>query len=125
MTPTDDAVIQIADRRVLVFAADGPAVAAEADALDLIGATWGQEVDWLVLPAARLLAEFLDLKTGLAGAVLQKIVTYGQRLAVVGDIAAAEAASGALRDFVRESNRGDRIWFVPDMTAFETKLRTR
>lgn len=125
MTQTDDAVIQIADRRVLVFAADGPPVAAEADALDLIGATWGQEIDWLALPAVRLSAEFLELKTGLAGAVLQKIVTYGQRLAIVGDIAAAEAASGALRDFVRESNRGDRIWFVPDMTAFEAKLRTR
>ena len=104
---------------------DGPVVAAEADALDLIGATWGQEVDWLVLPLARLSADFLYLKTGLAGAVLQKIVTYGQRLAIVGDIAAAEAASGALKDFVRESNRGDRIWFVPDMTAFEARLRTR
>lgn len=125
MTQSDDAVIQIADRRVMVFAAYGPAVAAEADALDMIGATWGQEIDWLILPAARLSAGFLDLKTGLAGAVLQKIVTYGQRLAIVGDIAAAEAASSALRDFVRESNRGDRIWFVPDMTAFESKLRTR
>lgn len=125
MTPTDDAVIQIADRRVMVFAADGPPVSAEADALDLIGATWGQDVDWLVLPAERLSPAFLDLKTGLAGAVLQKIVTYGQRLPIVGDITAAEAASGALRDFVRESNRGDRIWFVPDMTAFEARLRTR
>lgn len=125
MSQTDDAVIQMADHRVLVFAADGPVVAAEADALDLIGATWGQEVDWLVLPLARLSADFLDLKTGLAGAVLQKIVTYGQRLAIVGDIAAAEAASGALKDFVRESNRGDRIWFVPDITALEAKLRTR
>lgn len=124
MTSTDDRVIQIADRRILAFAGDGPLVAAEADALDLIGATWGQEIDWLALPAARLAPAFLDLKTGLAGAVLQKIVTYGQRLAVVGDIAAAEGASGALRDFVRESNRGDRIWFVPDMTAFEAKLRT-
>ncbi|RZJ17504.1 MAG: DUF4180 domain-containing protein [Brevundimonas sp.] len=125
MTPTDDAVIRIADRRVMVFAADGPAVTAEADALDLIGATWGQEVDWLVLPTERLSPEFLDLKTGLAGALLQKIVTYGQRLAIVGDITAAEAASGALRDFVRESNRGDRIWFAPDMTALEARLRTR
>lgn len=124
MTSTDDRVIQIAERRILAFAADGPPVAAEADALDLIGATWGQEIDWLALPVARLAPAFLDLKTGLAGAVLQKIVTYGQRLAVVGDIAAAEGASGALRDFVREANRGDRIWFVPDMTAFEAKLRT-
>ena len=30
----------------------------------------------------------------------------------------------ALTDFVRESNAGDRVWFVPDMAALEARLAT-
>lgn len=107
---------------VLVCAAEGPRVTREADALDLIGGLWGLEVDWLVLPTARLGEDFLRLRTGLAGAVIQKFVTYQVRLAIVGDISAEVAASGALADFVRESNAGDRVWFVPDLAVLEARL---
>lgn len=112
-------------RPVLLCADDGPRLNAEADALDLIGSLWGREVDWLVLPKARLGDDFLRLRTGLAGAVIQKFVTYQVRLAVVGDISAETAASPALTDFVRESNAGDRVWFVPDLAAFENRLLSR
>lgn len=119
-----DAVVLLGGRSVLACAPDGPAVTGEADALDLIGSLWGREVDWLALPTARLGEDFLRLRTGLAGAVIQKFVTYGVRLAIVGDISAAVAASTALTDFVRESNAGDRVWFVPDMAALEACLAT-
>ena len=56
------------------------------------------------------------------GEVIQKFVNYRLRLAFVGDIGVAVAASDALRDFVRESNRGRHVWFVADMAALEAKL---
>jgi len=120
-----DEVARLAGRAVLLCAVDGPPLSGEADALDLIGSLWGQEIEWLVLPAARLGEGFLRLRTGLAGAVIQKFVTYGVRLAIVGDISAAVAESDALRDFVRESNAGDRVWFAPDLTALEIRLAAR
>lgn len=99
----------VAGRSVLVCPEDGPRVTREADALDLIGTLWGLEADWLVLPKARLGEDFFKLRTGLAGAVIQKFVTYGVRLAIVGDISVEVAASDALGAFVRESNGGDRV----------------
>ena len=107
---------------VFLCDAAGPRITREADALDLIGGLWGLEVDWLVLPTARLGEDFLRLRTGLAGAVIQKFITYQVRLAIVGDISAEVGASDALRDFVRESNAGRRVWFVPDLAALEARL---
>lgn len=117
-----DEMTTLGGRTVFLCDAAGPRVTREADALDLIGGLWGLEVDWLVLPTARLGEDFLRLRTGLAGAVIQKFVTYQVRLAIVGDISAEVEASDALRDFVRESNAGRRVWFVPDLAALEARL---
>jgi hypothetical protein len=107
---------------VLLCAEEGPRLSSEADALDLIGGLWGLEVDWLALPVARLGEDFLRLRTGLAGAVIQKFVTYRVRLAIVGDLSAQLSESDALRDFVRESNEGAHVWFVSDLAALEDRL---
>ena len=54
---------------------------------------------------------------------LKPYVTAGRiQVAVVGDTTAAQAASGPLRDFVLESNRGRTVWFVDDLDALRTKL---
>lgn len=118
----DDELRMLGGRSVLLCSDQGPKISREADALDLIGALWGREVDWLVLPAARLGPDFLRLRTGLAGAVIQKFVTYRVRLAIVGDLSAEIAESGALRDFVRESNAGGHVWFASNLTALEQRL---
>ena len=76
----------------------------------------------MAIPAARLSPDFLRLSTGLAGEVLQKFVNYGLRVAIVGDVSAAAAASAPLRDFIGESNRGGHVWFVPDLAALEAKI---
>ena len=117
-----DAVITLGGQPVFLCAPDGPLVTTEADAVELLGGLWGQEIDWLVLPTGRLSPDFLRLRTGLAGAVIQKFVTYGARLAIVGDITSEVAASDALRDFVRESNSGAHVWFLPDLETLERRL---
>lgn len=117
-----DEITVLGGHPVLLCAADGPLLASEADALDLIGGLWGREVEWLVLPKARLGEGFLKLRNGLAGAVIQKFVTYRVRLAIVGDISAEVAESAALRDFVHESNAGNSIWFVQSLELLGHKL---
>jgi hypothetical protein len=73
-------------------------------------------------PLARLGPEFLRLSSGVAGQVLQKLVNYRFQIAIIGDAAQAAAASGPLRDFIYESNRGGTVWFVDDLAALEIKL---
>lgn len=98
--------------------ADGAPLATEQDALDLIGASYGSGSEVMVIPAERFAPEFWQLRTGIAGAFIQKLVTYGFRVAVVGDISAHLDASQALRDFVTESNRrGRELRFVADRSA--------
>ena len=75
-----------------------------------------------MLPAAMLPDGFFDLSTGVAGALIQRLVNYRLRVAVVGDLAAHLAAADALRDYVAESNRGRQVWFLPDVDALEARL---
>ena len=76
----------------------------------------------IAVPVARLSPDFFVLRTGLAGAVAQKVVNYRLRLAVIGDISTALAASAPLRDWVVESNRRGEVLFMPDLSALAARL---
>ncbi len=103
--------------KVMTIAADGPLLASEADALDLIGQTYGEEIDLIALPVSRLAPEFFTLSTQLAGHFFQKMQNYRMRLAIVGDLSTQLAASKALNDFVGETNRIGHHLFVLDHDA--------
>jgi hypothetical protein len=113
---------EIGGVRAYVCDAEGAPIASDRDAADIVGEALGLEARLVVIPLARLSPAFLDLKTRLAGEVLQKFVNYRRQVAILGDVGEAVAGSDALRDFVRESNRGRTVWFVPDMAALEAKL---
>ena len=109
---------------VLRCATDGPLLAVEQAALDLVGEALGR-AELLVVPVARVAPAFFALASGVAGAVVQKFVNYRLRLAIVGDVDEYVAGSTALRDFVRECNRGTQTWFVADETELAARLRAR
>lgn len=116
-----DEIVELAGVPVLVCDADGPSIATEQDALDVIGAALsGAEI--VAVPVGRLDERFFTLRTRVAGGIMQKFVNYRLRLVIVGDIAAYTAGSTALRDLVTESNRGKQIWFVDDLDALVTRL---
>ena len=100
----------------------GPPISDGQAVVDMLGQAWGENAELVVVPVERLAPEFFRLSTGVAGEVLQKFVTYGCQVAIVGDIEAHVTASSALRDFVRESNEGRHVWFVPDRAALDARL---
>ncbi|QFZ17881.1 DUF4180 domain-containing protein [Saccharothrix syringae] len=107
---------------VLVCDPGGPPLTTGADLVDLVGAVFlGAEA--VAVPASRLGDDFFALRTGIAGEVMQKFVNYRLRLVVVGDISGHLEASSALRALVRESNRGEHVWFLPDLDALDARLR--
>lgn len=111
--------------RVLHFDADGEPISTPDDASDLVGTAWSHQAGLVAVPVERLDPKFFRLKSGIAGEITQKFVNYRLRLAVVGDISAKVAKSAPLRDFVRESNRGDHVWFVDDESELDRKLADR
>lgn len=117
-------VREIAGRRVFVCAEAGPCLAEYRALTDLIGELFSAETKVVAIPLARLGPDFLRLSSGVAGEVLQKLVNYQRMPVVVGDAAEAAERSVPLRDFMRESNRGQSVWFVDDLAALEARLAT-
>ena len=112
----------LAGTMVYVCHADGPKLDGERAATDIIGDSYACHPAVVAIPVERLSADFLTLSNRVAGNVIQKFVNYGVAVAFLGDVSEAVAASNALRDFVRESNRGRHVWFVADLAELETKL---
>ncbi|HEY4199239.1 MAG TPA: DUF4180 domain-containing protein [Devosiaceae bacterium] len=107
-------IVTLGASRTALLDADGPVFAREDDALEVIGALYGQDVELVVIPVSRLAPEFFMLGTRLAGLFLQKLRNYQLRVAILGDISAQLAQSAALRNFVYESNKGRQVVFAAD-----------
>ena len=73
-----------------------------------------------ILFESNLTPDFFELKTGLAGEMLQQFSTYGGYLAIIGEFDHLESKS--LNDFIRESNRVGRINFVSSKEEAIEKL---
>ena len=63
---------------------------------------------------------FFDLKTGLAGDILQKASTYSIRLGIVGNFSGYTSKS--LQAFIFESNKSKKIVFIETVEQAFAKL---
>ena len=79
----------------------------------------------VILPVSRLAPTFFQLRTGLAGAIVQKFVTYQMKLAIIGTVPAEALQSTALQAFIKESNRGQDIWFFDRVEDLNSELSRR
>jgi hypothetical protein len=90
------------------------------DAVDLLGDMYYNSCNAIVLKEIHLHPDFFRLHTGLAGDILQKVSNYQFRLAVAGDF--SKYTSKSLKEFIRESNRGNRVFFVETIEEALLKL---
>ncbi len=109
--------------RIWECSAQGTVLHTSREAVDVIGEARGHDASLAVIPACRLAPEFFQLRTGFAGEVLQKFVNYGVRLAIVGDVSSFSSTSSALRDLIKESNRGRDVWFLDDIEDLSNRLK--
>jgi len=97
------AIAEVTSDQILIHTPD--------DGLQLMVDLYYQGYGEMILHEQNITPEFFDLKTGIAGEILQKFTTYRVRLAIVGDFTRYESKS--LRDFIFESNKGRQVNFVP------------
>ncbi len=90
-------------------------------ALDFI-ATVRYEVgcDRIILNKSVVCEDFFDLKTRLAGEIIQKFINYHAKIAIVGDFSMYSSTS--LRDFIYECNHGRDLFFLPNVEQAIEKL---
>jgi hypothetical protein len=96
-------------------------VSSADEAVDLLGNLYYQEADRVILYEKNMVAGFFDLKTGIAGDVLQKFSNYRVKLAIVGDFDAYKSKS--LKDFILESNKLGQVNFVASREEAIDKLQ--
>jgi hypothetical protein len=80
------------------------------DALQLMMDLYYQDFNILILHEKNITPDFFDLKTGLAGEVLQKFSNYKMQLFLVGNFTKYPGQS--INDFIYESNQGKQVSFV-------------
>lgn len=107
----------------LICEPDGKKLQSERDAVDLIGEALQQRIEWILIPVERLDDDFFQLKTGLAGQIIQKFIMYRRRLVILGDISQYVAQSRAFRGFIYETNRGHHVWFMTDLQELTERLK--
>ncbi len=90
------------------------------DALDIMANAAYAGAEKLILHERNITKEFFDLKTGIAGEILQKFSNYSMPLAIVGDF--GKYASRSLHDFIYESNKVGRVNFVESVEAAKERL---
>ena len=117
------AILELHGERVLLCEPDGPLIDSEQRAVDLIGDAFSSHATLIAVPVGRLGAAFFDLRSGVAGAIVQKVVIYHVKFAIIGDITPYLAASGALRDWVRECNRRGEVSFLLSLDDLAMRLR--
>ena len=107
---------KIAKGTVVEVQSDEIAISSEQDALDLM-ANIGYLYDSnrIIIHKENLSEDFFDLKSGLAGGILQKFSNYRVQLFVVGDF--TQYNSTSLKEFILESNKGKQVNFIPDLKA--------
>ena len=117
-------LIAIERRSVFICSAEGALLHGTQAAVDLIGQARSNGAEIVVVPVERIDPEFFQLRTGVAGEFLQKFMTYQVPIVILGDVSAFAAESKALRDFIRESNEGDAIWFLASMEDLKARIES-
>jgi len=108
--------------KVLAYSPEGKKLRTGRDANDLIAEAYHQEPRWTILPVELFEDAFFELRTGVAGEIVSKFVAFRLRVAIIGDISRYVQESSSLRAFVYESNRGDQVWFLPNIEEFHSRL---
>lgn len=90
------------------------------DALQLIVDLYYQDFDRMIIHEKNITPAFFDLKTGIAGDVLQKFSNYKMRLAIIGEF--PKYPGQAIKDFIYESNKGRQVNFLDSLESAIEKL---
>ncbi|WP_028610093.1 DUF4180 domain-containing protein [Paenibacillus harenae] len=104
--------IEAGGGNIAVVSGDGVLITDVQSALDFIATVrYEADCDRFVINKSLLSESFFDLKTRLAGEILQKFINYHVKAAIVGDFSAYSSRS--LQDFIYECNCGRDFFFLP------------
>lgn len=103
-------IIECNEKKIAKTTTENIVIASVQDALDFMANASYNGAGKIIWHEQNLAPEFFDLKTKLAGEILQKFSNYRVQLAIVGDF--SKYTSKSLRDFIYECNKYSQVCFV-------------
>jgi len=100
---------EINDTKIAEISSDAVLISSPEEGLQILVDVYYQDIDKIVLHKRNIISDFFDLKTGIAGEILQKFSNYKVRLAIVGDFSGLEGTS--ISAFMSESNSQKQVNF--------------
>lgn len=90
------------------------------EGLQLLVDLYYQEFDKIIIREKNVTPDFFDLKTGLAGEILQKFSNYRVQLVIIGEFNKYPGQS--IKDFIYESNKSRQVNFLASLEQAVEKL---
>jgi len=106
--------------KIAVLKSSGILLHETQDVLDLMANAIYLDSQKIIIKENQITSGFFNLKTGIAGEILQKFSNYDVQLAIIGDF--SKYPSKSFRDFMFESNKYGRINFVNTFEEAKEKL---
>ena len=111
---------EVQGKRIAEMLSDGIVIRTSRDGLGIVGEMLSRGLKGLILYEKNVAPEFLQLQTGIAGEVLQKLATYDMRVGFVGNF--EDHKSKSLQAFITESNQGNQVCFTKSLESALEKL---
>lgn len=92
----------------------------EQDAVELAANCYYNGAEGVIVREQQIVPDFFDLKTRVAGEMLQKFTNYRVKVAIIGDFSKFESKS--LHNFIYESNQRGHVLFVNSVEEALDKL---
>ncbi|MDO4719582.1 MAG: DUF4180 domain-containing protein [Peptostreptococcaceae bacterium] len=105
-------IIELEDKaRVVRIEDESIMISDERSALDVfMTIAYETGENRFIIGKGNLAEDFFHLSNKIAGGILQKLINYRMKLAIIGDFSKYD--SKALKDFIYECNNGKDIFFV-------------
>ncbi|GMX61795.1 DUF4180 domain-containing protein [Paenibacillus elgii] len=98
-------IIERGTKKYVEYTSAETPLSTRQDALDLIARCFEHDTNLLVLHAEALSDDFFNLKTGLAGEMLQKFINYRVKAALI--ITNEQVVKGRFKELLAEANKGN------------------
>lgn len=103
-------VVKMNNQNIAVVSSDHVIINNVQDSLDLMATVrHNYDCDKVIINKKNVTEDFFELKTCVAGEIMQKYINYGMRLAIIGDF--EQYGSKSLKAFIYESNKANQIIF--------------
>lgn len=113
-------IFNINDTKIAEVISDQILINATQDALDIMVDIYYQGIGKIILYEKNITAAFFNLKSGLAGEILQKFSNFKMQVAIIGDF--KKYTSKSLSQFIYESNKHGHVNFVSTVDEAKEKL---